>query len=141
MTPIDDYRLTGEERNWMRRYEHHNRRRRVTPQERSRHSRKLAELRQELPGCPHAWVIIGLFRFRGVMSAEDVQEILHLLPQPPVQPEPVKPRKRIRALEMKPAQLVRVRMPKRRLRKLELFPDPPVQGPMPKPRRRMLKLD
>ncbi len=84
MTPTDDNMLTREERSWMRRYEHHHRLRGATPPEldlgESRYqSRKLAELRQELPRCPHAWVIIGLLRLRGLMGAEDVQEILHLL--------------------------------------------------------------
>ena len=130
--------LTGEERNWMRRYEYHLRLRRGTQPEidlgeRRYQSRKLADLRHELPRCPHAWGIIGISRFRGLMGAEDVQEILHLLPEPPRVPEPVGPKKRVRMLQIRPEPLANVTMPKRPLRRIELFPEQPVQGPMPKP--------
>ena len=117
----------------MRRYEHHHRLMGAAPPvldlgERRYQSRKLAELRWELPRCPHAWVIIGLFRFRGLMGAEDVQEILHLLPKPPRAPKPVKLKRRIRALEMRPKPFAKVTMRKRPSRRLEILTDPPVQG-------------
>jgi hypothetical protein len=143
-SPNDDM-LTGEELNWMRRYEYHHRIRREMPpethlRERRYQSQKLAEIRNELPRCPHAWGIIDAFQFRGLMGAEDVQEILHLLPEPPREPEPVKPKRRIRKLEMRPEPLAEVTMSKKPSRKLELFTEPSAR-PTQKPRRRVLALN